>query len=151
MPYLVEAVGPDGVVYAVDVEEEIVAGLRERYGDEGVEVVLGAYDDPRLPDGSLDLVLLVNTYHHIEDRPDYFRRLIDDLGPGGRVVVIEPNEDLGGVLRLALDEGHTSSAPAVLEEMQDGGYAHVASHDLLAVQIFEVFAPARARTAASAP
>lgn len=143
VPYLAEAVGSDGTVYAVDVEEEIVGGLAARFPAEStnVEAVLGRFEDPQLPDGSVDVVLIVNTYHHIEDRAPYFRRLQQDLRPGGRVAVIEPNEDLGGVLSLALDEGHKSSAPVVEQEMREAGYRLDAQHDFLPVQIFRVFTP----------
>ena len=141
--HLTEAVGADGRVYAVDVEEEVVEELAERFPPEStnVEVVLAKFEDPMLPDGSLDLILIVNTYHHIEDRPAYFRRLRRDLRPGGRVAVIDPNEDLGGILALSLDEGHKSSAPVVEQEMRKAGYRVEARHDFLPVQIFRVFTP----------
>ncbi len=137
------AVGPDGRVFAVDVDADVVASLSQRFPADAtnVETVLGHHDDPRLPDGTIDLVLIVNTYHHIEDRPVYFRNLQADLAPGGRVAVIEPDEDLGGVLSLALDEGHKSSATAVRQEMFDAGYRLEEEHDFLPVQIFSVFAP----------
>jgi arsenite methyltransferase len=141
---LSEAVGESGKVYAVDVEGEIVVALAERFPPDAsnVESILGRYDDPLLPDGGVDLILIVNTYHHIEDRPAYFRQLKQDLRPSGRVAVLEPNEDLGGLLRLALDEGHTSSAPVVEEEMREAGFEVAARHDFLPVQIFRVFVPA---------
>ncbi len=142
VPHLTEAVGADGRVYAVDVDEGVVGELAERFPPDStnVEVVLAKFEDPMLPDGSLDLILIVNTYHHIEDRPAYFRRLRRDLRPGGRVAVIDPNEDLGGILALALDEGHKSSAAVVEQEMRKAGYRVEARHDFLPVQIFRVFA-----------
>jgi predicted methyltransferase len=141
--YLSAAVGADGRVYAVEVEADLAASLSERFpaGSSNVETILGHYDDPLLPDGELDLVLLVNTYHHIEDRPAYFRRLAGDLAPGGRVAILEPDGELGGILSLTLDEGHTSVASEVTSEMSEAGYRHAASHDFLPVQIFEVYAP----------
>ncbi len=141
--HLADAVGPTGEVYAVDVDEEIVAELSKSFATESgnVTAVLGKYEDPMLPDGSIDVVLIVNTYHHIEDRPAYFRRLRNDLRPGGRVAVIEPNEDLGGILSLALDEGHKSSASSVEEEMLEAGYRVEARHEFLPVQIFRIFSP----------
>lgn len=137
------AVGPDGHVYAVDVDADTVARLAERFraGSTNVETILGEPDDPGLPDRAIDLVLLVNTYHHIEGRSDYFRKLRTDLAPGGRIAVIEPDEDLDGLLSLALDEGHKSSAPAVKAEMRAAGYRLDAEHEFLPVQIFSVWAP----------
>lgn len=144
VPYLAEAVGSSGRVYAVEVESALTDSLAQRFAeDESVEAVLGGYADPHLPDASIDVVLIVNTYHHIEARPPYFERLRADLRPGARVAVIDPDEELGGVLALFLDEGHTSRAEAVIAEMRAAGYRHVASHDFLATQIFEVFAPDR--------
>ncbi len=83
---LAEAVGPGGVVYAVDVDEDMTGHLAERAADEGhrnVEVILGGYDDPRLPDGEVDLLFTSNTYHHIQDRVAYFANLRRDLNPMG--------------------------------------------------------------------
>jgi hypothetical protein len=86
-------------------------------------------------------VLIVNTYHHIDGRPDYFGRLRRDLASAGRVAIVEPNKDLTGFLSLFLDDGHTSSAPVIIREMREAGYRHVESHDFLPTQVFEVFEP----------
>ncbi|HET8578198.1 MAG TPA: class I SAM-dependent methyltransferase, partial [Methylomirabilota bacterium] len=89
---LARAVGPGGRVYAVDVDEEMNEYLRHRVAQAGlanVDVLLGRFDDPLLPDGGVDLVLVVDTYHHLKDRPAYFRKLQRDLAPGGRVAVID--------------------------------------------------------------
>ena len=125
--------------YGSTLRDVVNRALRE--GLDRVTVVEGQPDDAGLAVASVDLVLIVNTFHHIEDRPAYFRRLQQALAPGARVAVIEPNEDLGGVLGLLLDEGHTSRAESVRTDMQAAGYRHAASHELLPVQVFEVFAP----------
>ena len=85
------AVGPAGRVYAVDVEARLLEVLRERLGKHGANVttVLAPPDDPNLPDGACDLVLIVDTYHHFPDGPAYLRRLRRALGPGGRLVNID--------------------------------------------------------------
>ena len=145
IPYLARAVGPDGVVYAVDVDEEKVRVLEALVAEqelENVKVVLGGFDDPSLPDGEIDLVFMVNTYHHIEDRPAYFGNIRStDLSSGGRVAVIEPTADGGFFIGLVAKEGHISSAPVVREEMNLAGYHTAVSHDFLMIQIFEVFTP----------
>ena len=149
VPYLARAVGPTGVVYAVDVDADamlLLAELVEEEGLDNVEIVLGDYHDPRLPNGSLDCVLLVNSYHHIEERPAYLEQLWTDLERGGRVGVIEPNEETDGVLGLFLSEGHTSTRHEIRAEMTEAGYSHSESFDFLPVQVFEVFT-AEARTA----
>ena len=144
LPYLVEAVGRDGQVTAVDVDEEVTVALQARVDEAGwqnVTIVLGGFTDPMLPDGAIDLVLLVNTYHHIEDRPAYFTNLRSDLRPEGRVSVIDPNLELGGLLGLTLDEGHKSAIGDVHDEMREAGYREIDRLDFLPVQIFAVYAP----------
>jgi ubiquinone/menaquinone biosynthesis C-methylase UbiE len=144
LPYLSRAVGPEGRVYAVEVEDEPLAALEALVSEQGlgnVEILCGRYEDPLLPDRKIDLVLIVNTYHHIEARPDYFRRLRDDLAEGGRVAVLDPNEELTGIFSLFLDEGHTSRVGDVRKEMEEAGYQRLESHDFLLAQVFEVFGP----------
>jgi len=138
---LAQAVGANGRVYAVEVDTELTQALEANFPDANVEVILGEFDDPKLPDGVIDLVLIVNTFHHIEDRPAYFARLRGALSPGGRVAVIEPNDELGGVLSLFVEEGHASNAEGVAEDMRAAGYHRRTSHDFLPIQIFEVFEP----------
>jgi ubiquinone/menaquinone biosynthesis C-methylase UbiE len=142
LPHLSRAVGPEGRVYAVEVEADLVEQLTARVDEESlenVEVILGHYDDPQLPDKELDTVLIVNTYHHIEERPAYFARLARDLSDRGRVVVIEPNEELGGVLGLFVEEGHASVQADIEAEMRQAGYRVVESTDQLPIQIFVTF------------
>ena len=145
VPYLADAVGSDGRVYAVDIDPELAKSLAERFEGDGppVRAILGGTDDPELPDGLVDVILIVNTYHHIEDRESYFANLKTDLSPSGRVAIIEPDSDLSGVLDLFTDEGHTSSAADIEREMHDAGYRRSARFDFLATQVFEVFVPGR--------
>src|SRR5262245_936876 len=65
---LAHAAGPTGRVYAVDVDEAMNEYLRRRLVREevtNVDVILGHFDDPQLPDAGIDLVLVSDTYHHL--------------------------------------------------------------------------------------
>ena len=89
---LARAVGPRGRVYAVDAEPRMLRVLLERLHRAriaNVTPVLGHDDDPLLPDGSCDLVLVVNTYHHFPGGPRYLRRLARVLRRGGRLVNVD--------------------------------------------------------------
>ena len=138
---LSKAVGPEGRVYAVDVDEEMNAYLRERVEQAGaanVEVVLGRFEDPLLPDGGIDLVLTVDTYHHIDERPAYFRNLQRDLAPGGRVAVIDYDGRKGWFVRLL---GHTTPRDDLVREMSEAGYEVAEEHDFIDRQSFVIFVP----------
>jgi predicted methyltransferase len=139
---LARAVGPAGRVYAVEVSARSLRALRRLAREHpNVEVVEATHDDPRLPDGEIDLVLLSSVYHHLDDRLAYFARLRRDLAPAGRVAVIEPRASAASWL-LLLPPGHGIPVPRMREEMAAAGYRAVASHDFLPAHSFEVFAPA---------
>lgn len=141
---LAEAVGPEGRVYAVEVERELVEVLEARAARDGwanVVVIHGDYDDPRLPDGEVDLALTSLTYHHIGDRVAYFERLRADLAPGGRVAHLDDRPDAPAPLSWFQSEGHWSVPEAITTEMEAAGYARTASFDFLPVQSFQVFRP----------
>jgi SAM-dependent methyltransferase len=129
-----------GRVYAVDIELDMVRYLEARAKREGLRNVIaikGEPDDPRLPE-KIDLILLVDVYHHISDRASYFRRLRDSLRPGGRIAIID--------FKLDSPQGPPRAAriapEAVIAEMKAAGYAAAAEHDFLPYQYFLVFAPA---------
>lgn len=82
---------PQGRVWAVDLEEDMVRFLDERAQREGLanlRGVLATPADARIPE-PVDVILVVDTHHHIEHRPDYYRALRSSLRPNGRVVIID--------------------------------------------------------------
>ena len=92
LPYLARAVGPKGKVIGLDVEPDMVRYMRERVAREGlaaVEARVVALDDPGLSAGSIDRVVIVDTWHHIEGRAAYAAKLRGALAPGGAVFVVD--------------------------------------------------------------
>ncbi len=136
---------PKGRVYGVDTEPEMVKHLGERAKREGLAnlaAVAASANDPRLPEKA-DLVVLVDVYHHVEDRERYFARLRDSLRPGGRVAVID--------FRMDSPVGPPKAARIAPEqvkaELARAGYALQQEHGFLPNQYFLVFASAK-RTSA---
>lgn len=128
---------PRGRVYAVDVETEMVKYLALRAAAQGLANVIavrGSPDDPRLP-GKVDLALLVDVYHHIEDREFYFSKLRGMLKPGGRLVVIDFKADS--------PQGPPAAAriaPGIVKtELDRAGFLVAEEHDFLPHQYFLVF------------
>jgi predicted methyltransferase len=138
---LSEAAGPRGVVYAVEVEPNLVTHLRaraERERTANVVPVLGSITDPRLPAGRVDRILFVDTYHHVNDRVEYFRRLRGALAPGGWVVVVdwEKREDTVGP-----ELAHRLAREQVTDEMERAGYRPLETAIRLLHQYVLVFTP----------
>ena len=141
LPWLSGAVGEKGRVYAVEVEADKVELLRQFVDDQGldnVEVVFGRYEDPLLPDGSVDLAITSKTYHHIDERVAYFRRLRDDLAPHGRIAHLDDRPDLPFPLSW-ITAGHTSDPATIEEEMTEAGYRRLAEYDFIYPQSFLVY------------
>jgi ubiquinone/menaquinone biosynthesis C-methylase UbiE len=139
---LAEAVGPDGRVFAVEVNDELVDTLRRKAREENhssVQAVKGEFDDPLLPDGELDLIFLCNSYHHIKNRAEYFARLRNDLRPGGRVAIIDMK--VSALVRLTVPAGHWTTVETMHGEMQEAGYRPIAGFDFLPAQNFVLFSP----------
>jgi ubiquinone/menaquinone biosynthesis C-methylase UbiE len=89
---MAKRVGPSGRVYAEDVQLEMIDLMRKRLARDrvtNVTPVLGLFDDPKLPAGTLDLELLVDVYHEFSEPQKMLRGLRDALKPGGRLVLLE--------------------------------------------------------------
>ena len=89
---MARAIGPTGVLYAVDIDQEMldfVANRAQGDGVRNVRTVLGEYDDPKLPVNDVDVVFLHRTLHMIEHRQAYLNAATKYLKPDGRVVIIE--------------------------------------------------------------
>jgi arsenite methyltransferase len=135
---LADAVGPGGKVYAVDIHAGNLTYIARRAKERGytnIETVLAQYDDPSLPEHSIDLIFTCNVYHHLEDRSDYFKSAAVSLRPGGRVVII----DLNGNSWIHRLFGHWTAEETSRSEMEAAGYSLMSEFDFLSRQTFQVF------------
>jgi predicted methyltransferase len=128
---------PKGKVFAADVEPQMVHHLAARAKrDElaNLVAVQSDFDDARLPEKA-DLALLVDVYHHIEERERYFRRLKEALKPGGRIAVVDfrMDSEIGPPPRARI------APERVKRELAAAGYTLAAEHDFLPNQYFLVF------------
>jgi ubiquinone/menaquinone biosynthesis C-methylase UbiE len=136
---LSEAVGGEGTVLAVEPEPKLLAYLRERAEREktpNVVPILGSADDPRLPRVSTDAVLVLDTFHHIDDRIRYFRDLRRSLKPEARVVVVDWHKR---ALPVGPPMDHKLAQEQVVEEMVAAGYRLTDSPEPLPYHYVVVF------------
>jgi SAM-dependent methyltransferase len=128
---------PDGKVLAVDIEPDMLRYLGERAHREHLHVlqpVHASANNPNLPE-PVDVALIVDTYHHIDDRIAYFSRLKSSLRPGGRLAIVDFKTDA--------PEGPPPERrippERVTIELEQAGYVLVAKHEFLPRQYFLVF------------
>jgi len=93
---LARRVGPRGLVYAEDVQREMIESMERRVQREGlrnVRMVLGTPDDPKLPPGAVDAVLMVDAYHEVERPVELLQNVRSALKPNGRLGIVEFRKD----------------------------------------------------------
>jgi ubiquinone/menaquinone biosynthesis C-methylase UbiE len=122
VPHLAAAVGESGTVYALDVDAELVEYVADRAKKEGfanVDARVIPYDDAGLEIGTVDRVLIVNTWHHIQDREAYAGRLARALKPLGAVYVVDITMDSP----QGPPRSHRLPQKDVMAELTAGGFA----------------------------
>jgi SAM-dependent methyltransferase len=96
---LARRVGPQGVVYAEDIQPQMIEATARRVEREGlrnVRTILGTSDDPHLLPASLDAVLIVDAYHEMEEPIALLKNVARALKPQGRLGVVDFRKEGGG-------------------------------------------------------
>jgi predicted methyltransferase len=96
---LARRIGPNGLVYAEDVQRQMLEATRRRVSREGlknVETVLGTATDPNLRAGALDAILVVDVYPEVDERITFLRNLAAALKPNGRIGIVNYKPGQGG-------------------------------------------------------
>ena len=130
-------VSPGLTVYAADIEPKMVEHLSQRANAEhlkNVSAVLASPTSPRIPK-PVDVVLVVDTYHHIGNRAAYFGDLRKSLLPGGRIAIVDFKKDApeGPPVEFRF------TAEQIEAEMKQAGFQLDARHDFLPRQHFLIF------------
>ncbi|UCD59125.1 MAG: class I SAM-dependent methyltransferase, partial [Candidatus Hydrogenedentota bacterium] len=87
-------IGPSGMIYANDIDQEALQFLKRRcdsHGFKNVKTILGSVTDPKLPEAALDMVIMVNVVHCLEKPVELFKNLNSSLKPEGFFVIVEGN------------------------------------------------------------
>lgn len=109
-------------VIAADVNQEFLDHIEKRIEEENLQQIECRkipYDSPALEANEVDLVLIVNTYHHLEDRIAYFKKVKTGLKENGQLLVIDFFKK---ELPMGPSVDHKISREIVLEELQAAGF-----------------------------
>ena len=128
---------PEGKIFAADIEPDMVRYLGERAQREHLSNLIAVQalaDTANLPE-PVDVVLVVDTYHHIDDRTRYFAALKSSLRPAGRLAVVDFKADspTGPPVQ------HRVSPQKVTEELTAAGYVLVETLEFLPRQYCLIF------------
>ena len=122
---------PQGRVYAVDVDMEMLDDIRARIKREqvtNVEPVLGAIDNPSLPANRVDVALIVDAYHEFSHPREMMRGILEALRPGGRVVLVEYR---GEDPKVPIKPLHKMTQAQARREMESVGLKWIETRDVL--------------------
>lgn len=118
-------VAPTGLVYAADINPKAIDYIRERVvrdGPSNVQAILSKPEDPLLPAGSMDAVLLLKTYHEVANPVTLLKNLHKALRAGARVGIIDRNGN---------GENHGVSRDTVVQEAGQAGYRLIGEYDFV--------------------
>lgn len=138
-------IGPGGMVLAVDIIPEFLEELERRVEELGitnVETVLSRADSPMLSDGSVDLILISDSYHHFDQPGPMLEGLRAALRPGGRMAIVDWERQPNPLFeRDGLDwESHIGiGSQGVIEQVTQHGFRLLEQHDFLEWQYFLIF------------
>jgi ubiquinone/menaquinone biosynthesis C-methylase UbiE len=122
-----KVVGDAGKVYAVDVDQSKLQKLDNRIGDmklNNIQTIKGDYDNPKLPPGLLDAVIILDTYHEMDDHDEILQHVKTSLKTGGRLVICEPIAEERRKLSRSVQEGkHELAMAFALEDLAKAGFS----------------------------
>jgi ubiquinone/menaquinone biosynthesis C-methylase UbiE len=128
---IAQAVGPDGKVYAVDIQPEMLRMLDEKAQQQSItniKSLLGTETDPKLPEGSCDLILMVDVYHEFSKPDVMLATMRKALKPTGKIVLVEFRAEDPEV---PIKPEHKMSKEQILKELTANGYEPAESYDIL--------------------
>ncbi|MDJ0518146.1 MAG: class I SAM-dependent methyltransferase [Okeania sp. SIO2F4] len=130
---------PEGKLLAVDIQPEmldLINFVNHKENITNVETILGDVDNPNLPPSSVDIALLVDTYHEFEYPREMMLGIVEGLKPGGRVVLLEYRSENPMIMIKGL---HKMSEKQVKKEMKAVGLVWEDTRNFLPQQHFLVF------------
>jgi arsenite methyltransferase len=136
-----QKVGVSGRIYAVDVNPDMILYMNRRIRDlemKNVTTVLSAPDDSLLLNSSVNRFFVCNTWHHVQNRPQYLARMKKILKQGGQIIVIDyKKEDLP----VGPPPEMKMRREDVIQEMESNGFKLSREHTFLPYQYFLIFVP----------
>ena len=117
--------GEQGLVYAVEINRDYIRHIKRRAAKEklaNIRTILGKPGDPLLPQKSVDVVLLLKTYHEVQEPMPLLRKVRTAMRSGGRLAIIDKN---------GIGSDHGLNADVVIKEVESAGFKLAAQHDFV--------------------
>jgi ubiquinone/menaquinone biosynthesis C-methylase UbiE len=145
--HLAERVGNGGKVLACDIDNRALQVIRDRCAEKGIQnilVILGKEDDPLIPQKDVDIILMVNVIHLIENPSDYLRKLEQNLKPNGSLVIVQWDAEKMDSESKGWDPDDRAkyTLQTNLRHIYDGDFEVIQIKDFLPMQLIYICQPA---------
>lgn len=120
---LADCVGPEGKVYATDIDEKLLKSIQDRIQEEGIQnivTILGDEDDPGLPEGQIDIILMVHVFHiiiHNQDPLLFLENIRSSLKPEGSLAIVHWDG-----AKMGYPDVHAYSRESLLEVIEESDF-----------------------------
>jgi len=137
---MARVVGPAGKVYGVDIQPEmldLMKGFCAKEGVTNVVPVLGAEDDPKLPKGAVDWMILVDVYHEFQNPKPMLAKMLESLKPTGKIALVEYRGEGDSAKHIKTE--HRMTVKQVLAEWNPAGFELIDLQEFLPAQHVFIF------------
>ena len=137
---MAELIGPKGKVLCVDVQQKMLDLLKvraEKAKISNYELILGEFEDPKLPKGKVDLILIVDAYHEFTNPEAMLKKMRESLSDKGLMVLLEFRAEDD---KVPIKPDHKMSKKQILKELTANGFKLAKSYDKLPWQHMMFFA-----------
>jgi ubiquinone/menaquinone biosynthesis C-methylase UbiE len=117
---MAKRVGAAGKIYANDIDKKALDYLEYRCKRDSIAnvvTVLGKVTDPQLPKNKMDMVYMINTYHHLDKPIELMKNIIPSLKPNGRLVIIEHDP-----VKVPDAGSHSTAKDVLLDQAKQAGF-----------------------------
>lgn len=90
--WIADKIGPEGIIYANDIDVQGLKHLRNRADEAGfknIRTIVGGVTEPKLPEGMMDIVFMINVFHHLDDPVALLKNTRSAFKPGGYLVIVD--------------------------------------------------------------
>ena len=133
-------VGKNGRVFAIDTDEKLLKCIDKlimKKNIQNVRTLVSDEDGVILSKGNCDLIFMRNVFHHIKDQVAYFKKMKENLKPGGRIAIVEWSNPL--IWSHISGTNHSTPENKICQVMQEAGFQNTEKFDFLDGQSFNIF------------
>lgn len=130
---------PDGLVYAVEIQDPAIKYLEEKskeLGFDNVKTIKGSEKSPNLPENAIDLAIMVDVYHELLYPHEVLQEIKKSLKPDGKLLLIEYR---GEDPKVRIKPLHKMTVEQVTKELKANGFKLVQNGQFMNIQHFLVF------------